>query len=348
MKYTNQASKKRWPKRVMIVLVAGLLLIAGATVAVRLAYYENLKPLSANAQPRLITVKEGASVKTIADTLQQEKIIRSSWALRLYVSSKEVGSELKAGSYDLAASQSVAEIIAQLTHGKVATNLVTILPGQRLDQIHKRLVQDGFSEADVKDALNPANYANNPALVDKPAAASLEGYLYPESYQKTNATTAKTIVTASLEQMNKRLTPELRSAFAKQGLSPYQAITLASIIEKEVPKQQDREQVAQTFLLRLRSGMKLQSDVTVYYGAFVSGKAPDLTLDSPYNTYNYAGLPPTPISNVTISSLNAVASPSNTQWLYFVAGDDGTTHYAKTLAEHQANVQQYCKKLCAQ
>jgi UPF0755 protein len=348
MKYTNQTSRRRWPKRVLAILIAGLVLAGGATVAVRLAYYQNLKPLSSDQASHLITINEGDSVQTIAGNLQKEKVIRSAWAFRLYVSSKEVGADLKAGSYEFAASQSVSEIVAQLSRGKVATNLVTILPGQRLDQIRKRLIQDGFTEKDVDEALNPANYTGHPALVDKPTSATLEGYLYPDSYQKTAATSAKTIITASLDQMNKYLTPDLRSDFAKQGLSPYQAITLASIIEKEVPKTQDRVQVAQIFLSRIRMGMKLQSDATASYGAVLAGKKPSSGYDSPYNTYTYAGLPPTPISNVTSSSLKAVASPSDTSWLYFVSGDDGTTHFSKTLAEHEANVAQYCKKLCAQ
>lgn len=348
MRYTNQPVRRRWPKRLIVLLAIVAALLVGATIAVRLVYYENLKPLSSDQQVKLVTITEGASVETIANQLQKAKVIRSAWAFRLYVSSKEVSSDLKAGSYDLAASQSVDEIVAQLTRGKVATNLVTILPGQRLDQIRTRLIQDGFKEADVDDALNPTSYADNPALVDKPATASLEGYLYPDSYQKTENTSAKTIVSASLEQMNKYLTPEMRSSFAKQGLSTYQAIILASIIEKEVPKQADREQVAQIFLSRLRIGMKLQSDATARYGAVLAGKKPTSSYDSVYNTYSYAGLPPTPISNVTKSSLQAVASPSNTDWLYFVSGDDGTTHFSRTLAEHEANVDQYCKKNCAQ
>jgi UPF0755 protein len=349
MKYTSQTVRRHYPKRILIIVLVGLALIAGATVAVRLTYYENLKPLSSDQGSHLITVKEGTSVEGIAATLQKEKIIRSAWAFRLYVSSKEVGADLKAGSYELAASQSVAEIVSQLTRGKVATNLVTILPGQRLDQVRKRFIQDGFSETDVNNALNPANYTGHPALVDKPASASLEGYLYPDSYQKTAATSAQTIIAASLDQMNKYLTPDLRASFARQGLSPYQAIILASIIEKEVPnKSQDRVQVAQIFLSRLQLGMKLQSDATASYGAILAGKQPSSSYDSAYNTYTYAGLPPTPISNVTASSLKAVANPADTEWLYFVSGDDGTTHFSKTLAEHEAKVQQYCKKLCSQ
>lgn len=346
MKYTSKPPKRRWPRRLVILFVAGIILVGGATVGVRYTYNKNLQPLSGNAEVRLITVEPGASVDEIATKLQKEKVIRSSWAFRLYVSSKEVGKDLKAGSYELAATQSVPEIVSQLTRGKVATNLVTLLPGRRLDQLRTTLVQDGFKEVDVDQALSAQNYPNHPALVDKPAGVSLEGYLYPDSYQKTATTDPQTIVAAALDQMNTYLTPDLRSAFARQGLSTYEAIILASIVEKEVPKQQDREQVAQVFLSRLRMGMKLQSDATASYGAVLAGQKPSLTYDSAYNTYTHAGLPPTPISNVTVSSLRAVANPASTDWLYFVSGDDGTTHFSRTLAEHEAKVRQYCTKLC--
>ncbi len=346
MKYTSQPAKRRWPRRIVILLLVGIVLIGGATAGVRYVYNKNLGPLSSNPEVQIITVDQGASVDEIATKLQQEKVIRSSWAFRLYVSSKEVGKDLKAGSYELAASQSVPEIVSQLTRGKVATNLVTLLPGRRLDQLRTTLVRDGFSEADVDKALDPQRYANNPALVDKPASVSLEGYLYPDSYQKTAATDPQTIVLAALDQMNTYLTPDLRSAFARQGLSTYEAIILASIVEKEVPRQQDREQVAQVFLKRLRIGMKLESDATASYGAILAGQKPSSAYDSAYNTYTHTGLTPTPISNVTISSLKAVANPASTDWLYFVSGDDGTTHFSKTLAEHESNVAQYCTKLC--
>lgn len=348
MKYTNQSVvRRRWPRRVLVIALVGIVLVVAATIAVRLAYYDNLKPLSADSTSHLITVEEGASVESIARTLEQQKVIRSAWAFRLYVSSNEVGADLKAGSYELAASQSVSEIVSQLTRGKVATNLVTILPGQRLDQVRKRLIQDGFSESNVDAALDPTKYTGHPALVDKPVSASLEGYLYPDSYQKTATTSAESIIGAALDQMNTHLTPDIRAAFAKQGLSTYQAITLASIIEKEVPnKGNDRPQVAQVFLSRLGMGMKLQSDATASYGAVLAGKQPSSRFDSAYNTYTYAGLPPTPVANVTASALKAVANPADTEWLYFVSGDDGTTHFAKTLAEHEANVERYCTTLC--
>lgn len=346
MRYTSQPAKRRWPRRVLLTLVIGLLVVAGATAGVRFVYHRNLNPVSSSQTVHLVTIKEGATVDEIAKQLEDRKLIRSAWAFRLYVSSKEVRNALQAGSYELAPSQSVAEIVSVLTHGKVATNLVTILPGQRIDQTKKRLIQDGFTESDVTSALNPANYAGHPALVDKPAGASLEGYLYPDSYQKTDDTAVGIIIRSSLDEMNKHLTPDLRAAFAQQGLSTYKAIILASIIEKEVPKQEDREQVAQVFLKRLAIGMRLESDATASYGAILDGKQPTPNYPSAYNTYQNAGLPPTPISNVTASSLHAVANPAGTSWLYFVSGDDGTTHFAKTLAEHEANVAQFCTTLC--
>jgi len=346
MRYTNRPVKRRWPRRILLIVLIGLALTITATVAIRYVYNENLKPVSSSPEVHLVTIDAGATVDAIAKKLEQEKLIRSAWAFRLYVSSKEVRSALQAGEYELAPSQSIPEIVSQLTRGAVATNLVTILPGQRIDQIRKRLVQEGFPEKEVDDALNPANYAGMPALVDKPQAASLEGYLYPDSYQKSGGTGAAAIITASLREMNGKLTPDLRSAFARQGLSTYQGIILASIVEKEVSKQADRDQVAQVFLKRLRMDMRLQSDATTSYGAILAGEEPRSGYPSAYNTYQNVGLPPTPVGNVTESSLKAVAYPATTDWLYFVSGDDGITHFSKTLAEQEANIERYCKESC--
>jgi UPF0755 protein len=346
MRYTNRPLKRRWPRRILMILLIGLTLTVAATVAIRYVYNENLKPVSGSPEIHLVTIDAGATVDAIAKKLEREKLIRSAWAFRLYVSSKEVRNALQAGEYELAPSQSIPEIVSQLTRGAVATNLVTVLPGQRIDQIRKRLVQEGFPENEVDDALNPTTYAGMPALVDKPATASLEGYIYPDSYQKSGGTGATAIISASLREMNGKLTPDLRSAFARQGLSTYQGIILASIVEKEVSKQADRDQVAQVFLKRLRIDMRLQSDATTSYGAILAGEESRSGYPSAYNTYQNAGLPPTPVSNVTESSLKAVAYPATTDWLYFVSGDDGITHFSRTLAEQEANIERYCKESC--
>ncbi len=148
--------------------------------------------------------------------------------------------------------------------------------------------------------------------------------------------------------MHHRLTPELREAFSRQGLTVHQAVTLGSIIEQEVSNEPDRAQVAQVFLKRYKSDISLGSDPTAFYGAIKDGKEPSVGYDSPYNTRIYKGLPPGPIGNVSESSLNAVANPAGTDWLYFVAGDDGKTHFSKTLEEHEELTRRYCTKLCNQ
>lgn len=347
MRYSvKQQHTRRWPKRLTLVLGISLAVIIGTTVLVRQFYYRQLTPVSKNEITKLITVEQGSSVDTIASQLEKAGLIRSAWAFKLYVSSKQVRSDLQAGTYSLSPSQTVEQIVAQLTHGKIATDKITILPGQRLDQIKQTFINAGFSEDEVNTALDPSQYAGNSALVDKPASASLEGYLYPDTFQKDANTTVKEIVTQSLALMENQLTPDLRSAFAKQGLSTYQGIILASMVEQEASTTSDRQQVAQVFISRLKQNMMLGSDVTAFYGAVIAGQPRSTKYDSAYNTLIHKGLPPTPISNVNAVSLQAVAHPASTDWLYFVAGDDGTVHFSKTFEEHQQLIQQYCHKLC--
>lgn len=340
--------RRHWPKRVIWVLLLGSIAAITAAAATHFTYNRLLQPVSDDPHTIEIVVKKGATDDQIGQLLQEKKVIKSSWAFRRYVSSKSAQGSLKAGTYEISPSQSVPEIVSQLTHGKIVTNLVTILPGKRLDQIRTSLIQFGFSEESVDAALNPASYAGNSALVDKPVAANLEGYLYPDSYQRTAETTPKVIIQSALKEMDAVLTPELRDGFARQGLSTYQGIILASIVENEVSNTADREKVAQVFLKRLKIGMKLESNVTSDYGAALDGQKGTSKYPSPFNTYLHAGLPPTPVGNVTKDSLRAVAFPASTDWLYFVSGDDGTTHFSNNLAEHEANVRQYCTKNCGQ
>lgn len=346
-KYAVKRRVRRWPRRVIVLAVIGIVLVVGVTIAVRQVYFAQLKPVdSSNQIVQTITIVPGATVEEIGKQLEDAGLIRSAWAFKLYVSSKEVRGDLQAGTYSFYPAQSVAQIVSLLTHGKITTDLVTVLPGQSLNQIKDSLLAYGFPESDIDAALDPANHASDPTLVDKPTTANLEGYIYPESFQRTGTTTTGEIINQALDEMGKRLTPELRQAFAVQGLSTYEGITLASIVEREAANVADRQQVAQVYLKRLRVGMRLEADPTAHYGASLDGAPLTVKYDSPYNTYLHDGLPPTPISNVSESSLQAVAHPASTDWLYFVAGDDGTTHFAKTLPEHQENTARYCTKAC--
>lgn len=339
---------REWPKRIWYTVAVLLVLIVGSVVYIRRMYDENLRPVSSSTSQTVFVVKSGASVHEIGVDLHKQGLIRQVWAFERYASLTKLGSKLQAGTYRFSPSQSVIDITGMMAEGKVAVDLITILPGQRLDQLKEAFTDAKFDPAAVDAAFEPSQYLDSPALADKPAGASLEGFLYPDSYQKDANTDPRVIVRAALTEMETRLTPSLRASFASHGLTVYQGVTLASVIEREVGSVADRAQVAQVFYKRMSSGMALESDATAIYGAVLAGqKKPNVTFESSYNTYSNKGLPPGPISNVTESSLNAVARPANSDWLYFVAGDDGKTYFSKTLEEHEALTEQHCKKLCS-
>jgi UPF0755 protein len=342
-------SRRRVPRRVWGLLLGLALLLVGGVIIVRHVYYTDLQPVSGDQQTRIITIAEGSSVRQIADQLEKQHMIRSAWALELYAHSQQLTDQFQAGTYAFSPSETTTAIVGTMTKGKVTTKLVTIIPGRRIDQVRADLINDGFSPASVDSALQPAQYADLPALAYLPTGVnSLEGLLWPDSFEKDADTQPSVIIRESLVEMGQHLTPSLQQAYASEGLTVYQGLTLASIVEQEVNKPTDQTQVAQVFLSRLKAGMTLGSDVTADYGAIAAGQSPSLNYDSSYNTLLHPGLPPTPISTVTIGALNAVAHPAATNWLYFVTGDDGTTYYSTTLQDHQAQTQQYCHKLCSE
>lgn len=348
MSYSIIRPKKRIWK---VIFLSGLFALAVAGLSIygaRLYYVRNLKSVSASEKVQLVTIPSGVSVQETGILLKQANLVRKSWAFEWYMRQNKLSDNIQAGTYALKPNMSVAEIAKIITKGQIATDLFTLLPGQRIDQIKQALINAGYTAETAESALNPALYANHPALAGKPASANLEGYLYPESFQKTASTKPQKLIELSLDEMQKRLTPTIRSRFADQGLSAYQAVILASIIEQEVSKPEDKSKVAQVFLLRIKRGMPLGSDPTAFYGAILAGQIPTVIYDSPYNTRLHTGFPPGPISNVGQSSLEALAYPANTDFVYFVAGDDGITHFSHSLAEHEALTAKYCKKLCSQ
>lgn len=347
MKHYNQGHKgRRWPRIWLIILLSLALSLILAVVFIRRTYYQNLRPVSGSQRAVVLTIPSGATVQEIASTLQTKSLIRKTWAFEWYVRNSKLRDKLQAGTYSLNPSQTIQEIVDVLSRGKVDVSKVTIYPGKRLDEVRQSLINDGFSPESVDAALDPKIYLDSPALSDKPTDANLEGYLYPETFQKTATTKPETIIRASLNEMQTYLNPEIRASIAKQGLTVHQGVVLASIIEREVSNPADKAQVAQIFLKRLRIDMALESDATASYGAILANAEPSLTYKSAYNTYQNKGLPPGPISNVTKSSLLAVANPTQTDFLYFVSGDDGKTYFSNTLPEHEAATAAHCKKLC--
>jgi UPF0755 protein len=338
---------RRVPRRIIWILAVLVIVLVCGVVLARHVYTTDLQPVSDNQTTQIFTVQTGSSVKDISDDLEKAHLIRSAWALQLYVHSKELGSQMKAGTYALSPSQGTESIVNTLTKGRVATQLVTILPGRRIDQVRADLINAGFTPASVDRALQPSQYSDMPALTFKPTNVNtLEGLLWPDSFQKDPSTDPSFIIRESLDEMGQHLTPEVQASFAREGLTTYQGVTLASIIIQEVNKPSDQAQAAQVFLSRLKAGSTLGSDVTARYGAIAAGKTPSLTYDSPYNTLIHNGLPPTPISTISQKSLNAATHPAATAWLYFVTGDNGNTYFSTNLHDHEAQSQQYCHKLC--
>lgn len=330
-------------------LLAGLALfvLAIGTVAVLRGWYSyNLQPVSSSREIKYFTVLSGSNVQQIAVKLERENLIRSTRAFEAYVRSHTLHNNLQAGTYALSPAMSVPEIVKKMVDGDVARNLLTILPAKRLDEVKQIFAGAGYNNQQIDAAFNPITHRGHPALASLPAGASLEGYLYPDSYQKEADTPAEIIIKKSLDEMSEYLTPGLEAAFAAQNLNTYQAITLASIVLQETDDPAIQPVVAQVFLTRLKRDMPLQTDPTVDYASALAGVKKNLQIDSPYNTYKYKGLPPGPIGNVSVEALKSVAYPEKTDFLYFFTADDGKFHFNRTLEEHQKDVQEFCKKNC--
>jgi len=229
----------------------------------------------------------------------------------------------------------------------------TIRPGETIFDVEKNLIAAGYNGTEVKQALG-ADYDFS-FLQGRPAGATLEGYLYGETHEFYKDTSAKEIIKTYLEGMGQVITENnLEARYAAQGLSLYEGITLASIVQKEAPAS-EMPGVAQVFLSRLNYGMLLGSDVTVSYALDVVDpnrqtyvdNSGALTIDSCYNTRLYRGLPCGPISNPGLTALLAVAEPADSSYLYFLTGDDGLMYYSYTEAEHIQNIYSHCQNLCS-
>ncbi|MBI2588862.1 endolytic transglycosylase MltG [Candidatus Saccharibacteria bacterium] len=332
----------------LIIVTAIILLLGGGVVGLRSWYQRNLQPVSSSAGSVYFTVAPGSGLHTIADKLKRADLIRNARAFETYVRSHELHDKLQAGTYTLSPSMGIKQIVGKIVNGEVTKNLLTILPQKRLDEIKQSFVKAGYSQRQIETAFNPDTYAGHPALSGRPAGATLEGYLYPDSYEKLTDTPPQTIIRESLDEMNKHLTADILNGFAAQGLTAYRGVILASIIAQETDDPSFQPMVAQVFLSRLKQGMALQSNVTANYAADVAGQPRNIGIDSPYNTYLHNDLPPGPISNVNASALDGAAHPASTDYLYFVAGDDNKIHFSRTQAEHDDAVKKYCVKKCIQ
>jgi len=236
------------------------------------------------------------------------------------------------------------EAIDKIARGDVYVINVTFPEGLTMTEMAKIFEshQLGSAASFIKAAKDPA-----PIRDLDPAANDLEGYLFPETYALPRRTDAAKLVRLMVAAFTHAFTPELRAAAAATNRTVRQTVTLASIVEKETAKPEERPIVAAVYANRLRIGMALQCDPTVIYalqraGVFTGNlRRDDLSFDSPYNTYRYPGLPPGPIASPGKASLEAVVRPADVDYVYFVSRNDGSHEFARTLEEHNRNVQKF-------
>lgn len=343
-------TKKRrgllWWLGVFIGILLLFLIVAGY-VATRW-YSNNLTAIDKNNTSIVnITVPEGATTDDVAALLELRGLIRSSTAYSIFIRLNSERAQILAGEYDLSPSMDVTEISNLLSQGENTFSTITFLPASRIDQIRDVLEEAGYSAEEASLALDPSKYVNHPALVDKPPLSNLEGYIYPETFNITPSTPASDVISLALDETANVFTAQLRQDLRlNHNLDLHEAVILASIVEREVNNSEDRSKVAQVFLKRFKSDIALGSDPTALYGALLEGIEPSVRADTLYNTRIYPGLPPGPINNISAESLQAVAYPADTDYLFFVSGDDGKTYFSNTLAEHEALTAKHCIDLC--
>jgi UPF0755 protein len=293
---------------------------------------------------QFVDIPSGANTRTIGDALIAKGIIRDETTYRIALWRSGDARRLQAGEYRFDHPMTPGDVLGKIARGEVYRVAITFPEGLNIAEMAKIFEAHGLGTASSFTAA-----ANNPALakVFDPAARDLEGYIFPDTYNVPRRTDATTLVHLMVERFEKVLTPELRQAAAERGMNIRQLVTLASIVEKETAQPGERPAVAAVYVNRLKRGMALQCDPTVIYALERSGKydgnirKDDLMFDSPYNTYRYPGLPPGPIAAPGKASIEAAAHPSGDDYLYFVSRNDGSHAFARTLDEHNRNVQQY-------
>ena len=330
----------RWIKRLF---VAGILIALAAGAGGWWLYSRVIEPYRGYTTTEVfIDIPSGTGPNGIGQRLIAAGVVRDDLTFRTAVLVSGRARALKAGEYRFDAPMHALDVIDKIARGDVYKRRLTFREGLTIIEMAQVFEEKQFGKAD--DFRKAAMNANLIADLD-PAAPDLEGYLFPETYALPRDTPAAVVVEQMVAGFKKALTEEMRQSATQDGLSVRQLVTLASLVEKETGAANERPLVAAVYHNRLNLRMPMQADPTVIYALQKAGKySGNLTrehlreLDSPYNTYKHAGLPPGPIAAPGRASLQAAAKPAEVDYLYFVSKNDGTHVFASTLAEHNKNV----------
>jgi UPF0755 protein len=313
------------------------------------------RPAGADETPVTFVVQPGETAGQVGQRLAEAGLVSDAELFRRYLQYEGLDAGLEAGTFTLRQTMTIPQIAQALQTGLREEQVVTIREGLRLEQIAAEVeMQTSISRPDflalVTDGWRAAGLDSYDFLASLPPTATLEGFLFPDTYRLPEEATAYDLVARMLSTFDQRVTSDIRIAAANQGLTLYELMTLASIVEREAVVDEERALIAGVFANRLESGWLLNADPTVQYALGFQAdtnewwKRPlylvDLEIDSPYNTYRYVGLPPGPICNPGLASIQAAAEPAETDYFYFLAdcqAEDGSHLFAVTEAEHYAN-----------
>lgn len=319
---------------------------------------ELARPVGVNAGSTTFVVTPGETANDVATNLEAAGLIDDVRLFLNYLRFYGLDSELEAGTFRINRQMSMADLALRLTQAHAEEIELRFLEGWRAEEMADYLsvttpaVIEGDHFLEIVERRRPFDLGAYDFMATLPPEAALEGFLFPDTYRVPLDADAAYLIDLMLRTFARRVTPQMREAYAGHGLSVRQAVTLASIVERETPLAEERPLVAAVFYNRLAAGMRLQADPTVQYAVGYDSatgswwKSPlseaDLNLDSPYNTYQVEGLPPGPIANPGLAALEAVARPAVTNALYFVAdcGREGAHLFSETYEEHLLNVQQ--------
>jgi UPF0755 protein len=334
---SNRSGVARLVRRGVALVCLALLAWAGVGLA------QAIRPTAALAHgPLTVEIPATTGVLGIARQLEAEGAIRS-WAAFVGLSFvRGTARALKAGEYEVPQGASLLAVLKLLETGRVKPHLLVLPEGFTIRELGRQLEAEGI--ASLEDVIRVAESPMTAWSLGV-EASSLEGYLFPDTYQVTKGTRVEEILARMVQRFRERAgTADVVSRARQRGMTLHQLLTLASIVERETAIAAERPIIARVFLNRLERDMPLQADPTVAYAMGKEGRSPtreDLQADHPYNTYRNRGLPPGPIGNPGRAAIDAVLEPANVPYLYFVAVDDRTHHFSTTLEEHNQAVARY-------
>ena len=332
-------------KKISLITIA---IILTGTLAGMAWYQFSSEPPGGRREVRF-SISRGESLKSISGRLAAAGLIKSKFLFEQYARWRDIAGRLQAGDYKLNTNQTIGEIATSLLAAKRDSRRVLIREGETNEEIAKIFAAAGlFSAADFLQAAGADQDLKKryDFLQDLPVGKSLEGYLFPDTYDFFVGATAEEAIKKMLDNFSRKVTPDIIEKIKARGKTLNEVITLASMVEREVRQPEDMKIVAGIFWSRLSRGQALQSDATLSYA--LKDKSPahsaaELEIDTPYNTYKYPGLPPTPIANPGLNALRAAIEPTATEYNFFLTAADGTVYYAKTFAEHINNKVKYLK-----